>query len=345
MKKRILYLANFPTNHPKSVGGITILAREVYMFLKEKGLNIEHKQIRTFWKPKWQLIDYFLWIFKAPFVFRKYDIIMIFGVMDFNVTVAPFVWLWGKLLRKKIIYQIGGGVFHEKFQKLDLLRKYMIKKTILNSDYFFAETKSIINYFQSMGYKNMVWLPNSRPPYGKEIPSKEYAKKFVFVSRLTQNKGVDEIIDAFTKLTPDYQVDLYGPLDKKFYHERFFDRFENIHYKGLLKPEEVRDKLTEYNFLLLPTYHPGEGHPGIIIESFSVGMPVITTRWRSIPEIVTHDYNGFLIEPRNSRELLKIIQSIDQSKFLKLSRNALKSFSNFDKNIIYNKFIQALNSI
>ena len=340
--KKILYLGNIPTSHPKSIGGLTTIALEVYTFLKDKNLNIEQKQIRSFWKPKWQLIDYFFWIFKAPFVFRKYDIIMIFGSLDFNFTIAPIVWIWAKLLRKKIVYQISGGVFHDKFEKLDPIRKYLLKKTILKSDYFFAETKSIINYFKSLGYENMIWLPNSRPVYEGNLPEKKYSKKFVFVSRVTQNKGIDEIVEAFSKLSENYQVDLYGPLDNKFYHKDFFKKYKNIHYKGLIEPEKVRDKLTEYDFLLLPTFHPGEGYPGIIIESFSVALPVITTNWRSIPDIVKHDYNGFLIEPKNSEELLELIKSIDNSKYLRLSSNALKSFSNFDKNIVYQKFIKAL---
>ncbi len=343
--KKILYLANFPVNHRKSLGGLTILAKEVYIYLKEKGLDIEHKQIRSVWKSKLQIVDYFIWLFKAPFVIRKYDIIFILGSLDFNITVAPFVWMWAKLLRKKTVYQIGGGIFHEKFRKLDPVRKFLLKKTILKSDYFFAETKSIINYFKSLGYENMIWLPNSRSVYEGNLPEKKYSKKFVFVSRVTQNKGIDEIVEAFSKLSENYQVDIYGPLDNKFYHKDFFKKYKNIHYKGLIEPEKVRDKLTEYDFLLLPTYHPGEGYPGIIIESFSVGLPVITTRWRSIPEIVQHGYNGYLIEPKNSLQLLELIKTIDHEKYLTLSRNAIKSFSNFDKEKVYDRLIKAFENL
>jgi poly-gamma-glutamate synthesis protein (capsule biosynthesis protein) len=82
-----------------------------------------------------------------------------------------------------------------------------------------------------------------------------------------------------------------------------------LSYRGVVPPKEVTSVLSGYDALLLPTYHDGEGYPGVVLEAFGVGIPVICTRWRALPEIVDETC-GLLVEPRDSESLLEAMTKL-----------------------------------
>lgn len=66
---------------------------------------------------------------------------------------------------------------------------------------------------------------------------------------------------------------------------------------------EARDRLyTEADLFCFPTYFYAESFGLVVVEAFAFGLPVIATRWRSIPEIVPPGYPG-LVEPRSPAQI------------------------------------------
>lgn len=341
-QKYVLFMGNIPKkNTSKSIGGATVLALRILDFLnKNQNVIIFHKDIRKIWLPKIHLIEHFLWLVKFPFVVQKKDIVSFHTTWDFNFTVGPFLWLWASFFKKKIIYHFFGGDFHTHFQKLPIFIKHIYLKTILSSDVIFFETKACIKYFEDLGVKNIKWLPNARKKEINKLSDNIYSKKFVFISRVINEKGINEIIELSRLLDNSYTFDIYGPIDERYFNKDNF-QLSNVNYKGELQPQEVSNILKNYNFLLLPTYFSGEGYPGIIIEALAYGVPSITTNWISIPEIIQHNYNGYLMEPKNVIKLKQIIENIDNYHYQCLRKNAFASFSNFDENIVFEKIVKA----
>ena len=101
---------------------------------------------------------------------------------------------------------------------------------------------------------------------------------------------------------------------------------DNANYGGQLKPEEVAESLNQHDAMLFPTFWEGEGLPGVIIESFQCGMPVIATRWLQIPELLKDGEQGILIEPHEVGELVEAMRKlIDQPKlYQQLSESAFQ---------------------
>ena len=341
-KTKILMLGNLPGKNPRSVGGVTRLFQDVLEFVKQHSFfTIEQKPLRTLWLPKFQLLDYIWWAIKAPFVFRSFDIISVHNSYDFTLTGAPVIIWWAKKLNKKFIYHSIGGILHKKIESLPGPARLVILNGLRKVDTLFVETLEMLRWFEDQGFDNVEWMPNSRPAYPGVIRHIPYQRKFVFISRVTPDKGVDVLLKAFERLGEEYTLDIYGPLDRKYYSEQKFEKFINVNYKGIIEGSKVREILMNYNFLLLPSYYPGEGYPGIIIESFSVGIPVIATNWRSIPELVNHEKNGLLIEPKSVESLVNAILSIDDNKYNQLRAGAMKRFNDFDAQKNFNKFIKA----
>src|SRR5690554_115784 len=113
-KIKVFFFANIPVKGiGASYGGATVLVEEIMTYLKlDSKFEIKHFPIRYSWKPKLHLIDHILWIFKFPFMIRKFDIVSFHTTWDFNFTTAPIIWLWARLLKKRTIYHFFGGNFH-----------------------------------------------------------------------------------------------------------------------------------------------------------------------------------------------------------------------------------------
>ena len=338
-KTRILFLANIPKADYRSVGGATMLSKKILDFLQKKEeLDLTHYQFRKNWRPKFQIIDFFILVVKMPFILRKYDVVSIHSTPDMNLTIGPILVSIAKIFNKKIIYHFFGGNFYEQYKSAPKFVRKIVDNTTFKANYVFFETKQLLNHFANRNNTNMIWLPNSRDKIIDKIPKRSYNKKFVFISRIIREKGIDLILETFEKLDSSYTVSIYGPIPPNSYKIEDLTR-HNCFYKGILDEEEVLDVLMENDVLLLPTYFDGEGYPGIIIESLSVGMPVISSDWKAINEIISTGYNGLLCLPKNPVSLLKQILQLNKENYPLLSKNAWMSFEEFNAEKVFNKLL------
>ncbi|MGM0608816.1 MAG: glycosyltransferase, partial [Candidatus Muiribacteriota bacterium] len=141
-------------------------------------------------------------------------------------------------------------------------------------------------------------------------------------------KGVLELVEAANKLGGEYTVDFYGSVVEESLVEKI--NSANATYKGLLKPEDVTKRLAQYDVLVLPTFWSGEGYPGVIIEAFSVGLPVVATTLDGIKEIVDDGKSGILVPPKDVDALAHAMQSFDEKNYESFSKEALRGFEKFD---------------
>ena len=199
----------------------------------------------------------------------------------------------------------------------------------------------MVAFFSKLN-KNTFWFPNSRNRTLAPSLPRKYEKKFVFISGVIKEKGVDEIIEASKQLGTNFTIDIYGPLLKGDYQIEDVNKGK-VTYKGVLSAEEVIPKLNEYDVLLLPSYK--EGYPGIIIEAYSLGIPVIATRLKGISEIVDAYKTGILVEPKNVEELIDAINFFNKENYAKISQQAYKKFDDFKSDERTKEFIQMLKNV
>ncbi len=150
--------------------------------------------------------------------------------------------------------------------------------------------------------------------------SKSKPLRIVFVGIVREDKGIFVLLDALRQLHQDSKIecDIFGPLWPKC-AERFDQQLpqtENASYKGVLDPEEVITTIQHYDALVLPTFYQGEGHPGVIIEAMMAGIPVVTTEFRSIPELVRNEINGLIVPTENADALARALRRMDQDRAL-----------------------------
>ena len=156
---------------------------------------------------------------------------------------------------------------------------------------------------------------------------------------MSRNKGIHLLIDAAKQIGPTVDISVYGPLIDISKDEM---KEAGIFYGGIISYDEVQSELSNYHYFCLPTMHEGEGYPGSIIEAFNAGIPVISSKWRAIPELVTEDETGILFEPGDSKSLVLAIQKAHKNHMNGLKFDLADIASMFDANRIYLKLAKDL---
>lgn len=67
-----------------------------------------------------------------------------------------------------------------------------------------------------------------------------------------------------------------------------------VEYLGFVSGEGKERALHQADLFCFPTYYLGENQPVNLIEAMAHGLPIITTRWRSLPEMLPGDYPGLV---------------------------------------------------
>jgi len=67
-----------------------------------------------------------------------------------------------------------------------------------------------------------------------------------------------------------------------------------VEYLGFVSGEGKERALETCDLFCFPTYYLGENQPVNLIEAMAFGLPIVTTRWRSLPEMFTADYAGLV---------------------------------------------------
>lgn len=336
-KKILIFGPRYSGSGP--IGGIIVLFEDFINSCNKNKIN--YKIIDT---NKTSYNNKFMALFKIYISFfknfRKFDHISIHGTANDYKTIAPIVVFISKIFGKKVSLRKFAGSFYEVFENSNFLFKSIISFTLRNTDFIFFETKFLVEKFKNFN-KEIYWWPNSRNKSLFRV-SKEFNKRFVFISQIKQSKGINGIISAAKRLDSSFIFDFYGPiLDDNFLNE--VQNLPNVNYKGILSPDEVVSTLIKYNVLILPTYHDGEGYPGIIIEAFSVGMPVISSNWNSIPELISHKKNGLLVPIKDVDSLVNSIRYFNKKRYNQFSASALSFFTELDSEKVNLNFLKKIN--
>lgn len=221
-------------------------------------------------------------------------------------ALGPTIYLLSKIKNKPLVVRLFGGALDADLSSTSFLRQWFFRNTTAKCKILLLQTQALVAEFESLG--NIKWFPTTRNVQVQHI-QRERCRNIVFLSQIRKEKGVRVAIDAAKQLTDICTIDFYGsPVDASLVDE--ISETACVSYCGEIEPEKVPMILGHYDALILPTHWPSEGLPGVIIEAFQCGVPVISTRWMQIPEIVADGMNGLLIEPHSTDALVNAIRDI-----------------------------------
>lgn len=143
------------------------------------------------------------------------------------------------------------------------------------------------------------------------IPGKFRKEQFIYVGRLDKSKGIDILLKAWKNLgisAPKLIMYGTGPLEEWCQHY-VSENLINVEIKSFAPNTKVRKQIAKSKALILPT-QLYEGFPVSIIESFSVGTPVICSNQGNAGNIVVDGVSGYKFKADSPEELSKTVMRL-----------------------------------
>jgi glycosyltransferase involved in cell wall biosynthesis len=175
---------------------------------------------------------------------------------------------------------------------------------------------------------------------------------FIFASRWAENKGVYDLLDAFTSLSPEKLkhcklILIGGGVDIPV--KRIIKNSANsnsIISVGELPRYEVMNYYLASDIFILPSYF--EGLPISLLEAMSCGLVPIVSNVGGNPEVVEHGQDGFLIKPKDVVSLRDRLEwcIVNKELLSKIGKKArMKIVTKFNAESQYENYIKIYKSL
>ena len=149
---------------------------------------------------------------------------------------------------------------------------------------------------------------------------------FLFIGRLSEEKGIEVLLDAFKELPFSLKIAGDGPMKEKVMS--MAKKSSNISYLGNLTHDGVRAELRKAKALLFPSVW-FEGMPMTILEAFSTGTPVIASNLGAMTSLISNGSNGFLFEPGNVNNLRDTVVQYNALTTVEKKKMGSNAFNNY----------------
>lgn len=169
---------------------------------------------------------------------------------------------------------------------------------------------------------------------------------YIFIGRVTRDKGINELLSAFKKLNDDSVLFLIGKneVDTSVNRELYDWSLENknIIYTGNV--DDVERYLSASDCYVLPSYREGFGMS--VIEAEAMGVPVIVTDIPGPVDAVIDNKTGLLVKKADENSLLDAMKKIRKLNYQEMGKEGHKFVSdNFEQKQLFDKIIESRNEL
>ncbi len=278
---------------------------------------------------------------------KGFDTVHIHGLGFFSDYFALF-----KLFhKKKLVLSTHGGIFHTKNHSL--LKKIYFnlwcRLTLTAFDKVIAVSAQDFETFKKIvPERKLVLIENPVPVETlSKIPRKPVPNSFLFVGRLSKNKGIENLLNAFAKLKKkrsDFSLNIAGkPFDLSKVQVQEMVSAKGLNEKvkvlGMVSEKELLRLYSESEFFVSASEYEGFGISAV--EAIAAGLVPILNAIPPFKAFVKEGKTGFIVDfsskERAGKDIEKAI-GLKKSEKQEIGRNARTFSQKFSWKTALNKF-------
>jgi glycosyltransferase involved in cell wall biosynthesis len=135
----------------------------------------------------------------------------------------------------------------------------------------------------------------------------EGGSRFLFVGRLTEEKGIRTLLEAWRLLNGSLELDIVGDGPLAAEVAKGAEEIPGIHWLGRQPKDAVLARMRSSLCVIIPSLWY-EAFPMIVVEAFATGLPVIASNHGSLRSLICHGRTGLHFEPGNSVTLAATVK-------------------------------------
>jgi glycosyltransferase involved in cell wall biosynthesis len=190
-------------------------------------------------------------------------------------------------------------------------------------------TPFAVQLFQESNFGVAKWQFTVKPNFCVTVDLESCIEKenhFLFIGRLSEEKGIAILLNAFKELPFVLKIAGDGPLRNSVV--QVVKEYSNICYLGSLDTKAVHLELCKSQALISPSICY-ETFGLVNIEAFSIGTPVLASKIGAPQFLILDGYNGFHFEPGNVKSLKEVVNRFSALSEIEKSQLGLNAFANY----------------
>ena len=282
---------------------------------------------------------------------NKIQIVTVFQPSIYS-TLVNFI---GLLFKKRTCISLRGIEGDVNFfSQLSMDSTFLFSRAVIinSKDLFDRYLKTTYIPRVLFSNKKVYYLPNGiNVDYWKPDKTNEISKEsdLIFVGNLmdksqVKNKGIKFLYEAIKILRENNNLNLkvlvIGHANMYLLKKTIAPDIEKyFNFYGFLENyNTLKSKIQKSKIFVLPSV--SEGMPNSLMEAMALEMPCIASNVGGVPELIEHNVDGLIFEPKNSKKFADLIRLLleDENLQKKLCINARKKMTNeFNWNQIIKK--------
>lgn len=167
---------------------------------------------------------------------------------------------------------------------------------------------------------------------------------FIFVGRLVKDKGINELVRAFSQLeAKNCKLILVGAQEADLDPLAKDTLVSLAQHKAIITvgfQQDVRPYFAIANALVFPSYR--EGFPNVVMQAGAMGLPGIVSNINGCNEIIKDKENGLIIPPKDTQAIYSAMKELLENQVLReqLTRNARTMIlSRYEQQVVWNAIL------
>ncbi len=211
---------------------------------------------------------------------------------------------------------------------------FLISEGVLDKNKAFVFGKGSVSGVDIAKFK-----PNKevRKQLRSDLKMQEHELLFLFLGRLNPDKGVLDLVSAFTQSQLlNCKLLFVGPDESNMQAKiASLPKFDSTKISFIGYTDQPQDFMVAADVLCLPSYREGFG--SVIIEAAACGTPAIASRIYGITDAIDENVTGLMHEAGNVADLQKKLEQIAKDETLRVRLGKLayhRAITNFNSEII-----------